>query len=178
MGTRMNVEIRAHPEAKDQETLWIYRHWDGYPLIEGNFNPETKQFEKLDTPELSSVGFDLSRLFTAMKAQDWPMSPKRIGDWIIYMGAEDIAIQRHQELQGEKPLSLIDSYRWNKPSHYEWTTAQHGDIDWLYTVGYDIQGTPYVFGKCLYDPDLSWSAIDYTFQAEAQLNARDERAGV
>jgi hypothetical protein len=94
MGTRCNIKI-----TDGQDTLWFYRHYDGYP---------------------SSVMPDLAHLMGRLRRGELRDNVGQFSGHLIVLGAEDF---------NRRVRTDYDSW---KCGHYEPTTGEHGDIEWLY----------------------------------------------
>jgi len=121
MGTRCNIIIKIPawteqltynlPSGEkatrehEEDLLWVYRHWDGYP---------------------EETGADLLCLADILLTQD-PRSIRESKDVFKILQSMSIARDLNYMLKSKFtiPYSL---------GKYEITTGQHGDIEWLYTV--------------------------------------------
>ena len=86
------------------EVLWFYRHSDGYPEVAMVLLEEFMGHVKS-----GAIRSDLSQA----------------GGWLIYFGAKEY---------GFKDPNIEDGYGGWKVGSIEPTTAQHGDIEYLYTL--------------------------------------------
>ena len=103
MSTRANIKLTD----EFGDTLWFYRHSDGYP--EGAMPTLNKFLDYVKDGKIrDNVG--------------------QAAGWLILLG--------HQEYQAEgyaTPEPRGGGYGW-KVGAIEPTTGEHGDIEWLYTI--------------------------------------------
>ena len=106
MSTRCNILLKDKSGAE----LWFYRHYDGYP---DNIMPDLKRF----------MGW--------VKNGHLRDNVNQAGGWIIAMGLPPL-----DGLTGglTPEIPRNDPHSTWKIGHYEPTTEQHGDINWLYTL--------------------------------------------
>lgn len=106
MSTRANILIKA-----GEESLWFYRHSDGYP--EGTMPTLSKFMEWLKAGRIrDNLG--------------------QAAGWLIVLGHLEYRDGSTDSPQFE-PGSPNSGMGW-KVGAYEPTTGQHGDIEWLYTI--------------------------------------------
>lgn len=100
------MSTRANILVKDKyDELWFYRHSDGYP--EGAMPVLEKFLEWLKSGLIrDNVG--------------------QAAGWLILLG--------HREYDKQLVPQVEDRYLGWKVGSIEPTTAQHGDIEWLYTI--------------------------------------------
>jgi hypothetical protein len=112
MSTRANVVI------KDKyNTLWFYRHSDGYP--------------KGTLPTLN-------KFLDLVKEGKIRSNASQSAGWLIVIGA----LESHTDFNVKSPYDLSPE-DW-KVGAYEPTTGQHGDIEYLYTIDLDEKTITYV----------------------------------
>ena len=106
MSTRCNILLTDATGAK----MWFYRHHDG--------NPEV-------------IMPDLKRFLSWVKNGHLRNNVKDAGGWLIVMGLpplDGLTGGLTPEIPRNDPICP-----W-KVGHYEPTTKQHDDINWLYTI--------------------------------------------
>ena len=106
MATRCNILLT---DATGDE-MWFYRHNDGYPEV---------------------VMSDLKRFLSWVKNNHIRNNVSQAGGWLIVMGLPPL-----DGLTGglTPEIPRNDAYSSWKVGHYEPTTRQHDDINWLYTI--------------------------------------------
>jgi len=120
MSTRCNVRIKDN-----YETLWFYRHSDGYPSV--------------TVPSLWKI---LTWLHEARIRNN----PEQAAGWLILIGADEYRDCGKFEKNGNRlpkenvlePGSPDEISGW-KCGAYEPCTGVHGDIEYLYEIDLDAQ---------------------------------------
>ena len=107
MSTRSNILLKSANATDDwDDSLWFYRHYDGYP--EGAM-PLIAKFVKL------------------VNDRKIRANPSQSGGWLIWLGMQEYDVAAPQD---GNDLNISD---W-KVGAIEPTSAQHGDIDYRYTI--------------------------------------------
>ncbi len=112
MSTRANIVLKD----ESGDTLWFYRHSDGYP--EGTLPTLNKFMEWLNAGKIrDNVG--------------------QAGGWLIILGNTEYRNGSENSLdwygKNDEPGAEAKLSGW-KVGAYEPTTGQHGDIEYLYTI--------------------------------------------
>jgi hypothetical protein len=118
MSTRANVVIKDN-----YDTLWFYRHSDGYP--EGTMPT-------------------LKILLNWLKSGKIRNNAQQCAGWLIIIGAIEYGTIPKYEQEKERnfgrqygDIDTIQSPSDWEVGAYEPTTQEHGDIDYLYTIDLD-----------------------------------------
>ena len=118
MSTRANIRI-----TDGYDTLWFYRHSDGYPESEHGVLKFLEPFmDRLKDGTIRN---------NAMQA----------AGWLIVLG-RDAMLRSHNGYDASMRKTIDSMYNW-KVGLIEPTTERHGDIDYLYTIDLKNQTLEY-----------------------------------